>query len=317
MVCLRFPYRIALALIVFESVFMTGCTPERRGMKPSAELPFPTGINGWVSSPELLTYGRDNIFDYMNGAGELYKAYDFKRLFVKHYFRPDAPDIVAEVYKMATSQDAYGVFTYDPEGETVAVGQDSTYAAGLLRFWKGRCFVRILADRDTPEAKAAVVALGQSLAAPIVEGPRPALLKCLPPQDIEPLSIRYFHTQISLNYFYYLADDNLLHLSPETEAVMAVYRPQGRKMKLFILRYPDAEKAEKAYQQFGGGYFESAGMLDTVYMAPIEDGSHAGILIKDRFIAAVFDAPSRSACEMLLKKTDFRFDNQTLQFHRP
>ena len=263
---------------------------------------FPADAHGWQPAGQMRVYGRDTVFEYMNGAGELYLAYDFRRVLVQEYSRPGVPGIVAEVYEMSTSRDAYGVFAHDPEGEDAGIGQGNAYAAGLLRAWKGRYFFRILAERDTPEAKAAVIALGRSLAKPVGEGPRPALLHRLPPDALEALSVRYFHTQVSLNSLYYLADANILRLSPHTEAVLAVYRPEGEKITLVIVGYPTARQAKEAYGEFDRIYLENEAAADgPLRIEKIEHGRHVGALVQATFVVLAFDARSRAACERLLK----------------
>ncbi len=268
---------------------------------------FPAEVNGWQRAGQTRAYGRDTIFEYMDGAGELYLAYDFQRIFVQEYKRTGSPGIAVEVYEMLTSQDAYGVFTHDPEGEDVGVGQGNAYAVGLLRVWKGQYFFRILADHDTAEAKAAVVALARSLAQPIAEGPRPALLRRLPQEGLEAASIRYFHTHVSLNSLYYLADANLLGLSPQTEAVMAVYRPEGEKITLLIVQYQGERQAKEASREFARVYLEDEREADgPLRIKAVEDGRHVGALVKGRFLALAFDARSRAACERLLREAGSR-----------
>jgi hypothetical protein len=106
-------------------------------------LRLPQEVHGWKADGQDKVFTRQTIFDYMDGGGEIYLAYDFQRLRAREYARPGAPRIVAEVYQMASSMDAYGVFTHDTDGQPVSVGQAGLYSAGLLRFWKNRFFVRL------------------------------------------------------------------------------------------------------------------------------------------------------------------------------
>ena len=121
-------------------------------------------IYGWEAAAKDNLFDRKTIFDYMNGAGEIYLAYDFRILLVREYTKKSSPPIVAEIYQMSSSEDAYGVFSQDPDGEEVDLGQGALYGMGLLRFWKGKIFVRILAEKETAESKAAVMALGKKIA---------------------------------------------------------------------------------------------------------------------------------------------------------
>ena len=262
---------------------------------------FPAEANGWTRAGDTRVFGRDTVFDYMDGAGELYLAYDFQRVHVQDYVRDGGPRIVAEAYEMASGQDACGVFSNDPEGEDVGVGQGNAYAMGLLCMWKGAWFFRILAESATPEAKAAVVAIARALAEPIADGPKPQFLGRLPSSHLEAASVRYFHTHVTLNSLYYLADENILGLSPRTEAALATYRPSGGKLVLLLVRHPSARDAQSAYREFSRVYLKDKPPPDGPRrIETIEGGQQVGVLIKDTFLALVFEATSRGACQRLL-----------------
>ena len=277
----------------------SGCEPRWFGMGRSPK--FPEKASGWQSAGETKRFDRKNVFTYMNGAGELYLAYDFQRVHVHEYTREGQGRLVAEAYEMTSSQDAYGVFSHDPEGENVGIGQGNAYAAGLLRMWKGPWFYRILAERETPEAKAAVLEIGRTLTQPIGDGPLPVILDRLPADGLDAASVRYFHTQVSLNSVYYLADDNILDLSPRTDAVMAAYRPKGEKLHLLTVRYRNREQADAAYRVFNAVYLKDKPPPDGPRrVVTIEQGRQVGVLVKGRFLALVVDAKSPAACERLL-----------------
>ena len=125
----------------------------------------PQNIAGWGPAGPDEVFTRETIFDYMDGAGEVYLAYDFDHLLVREYVKPSAPPIVAEVYQMASSEDAYGIFTHDTDGEEVDLGAEAIYSGGYLRFWKGTLFVRLLAEKETEDVKTAVMTMGKTIAA--------------------------------------------------------------------------------------------------------------------------------------------------------
>jgi hypothetical protein len=85
---------------------------------------------------ELLGYkcdGKDEFYDtqttlrYMDGAAELYHSFAFKLLTVRRYVKADRPSIVVEFFDMGSSEDAFGVFSFETEGEDVQIGQGSDY----------------------------------------------------------------------------------------------------------------------------------------------------------------------------------------------
>src|SRR4030067_2515703 len=66
----------------------------------------PQEISGWQKSRDDQVFNREDIFDYLDGAGELYLAFDFQFVFVREYAKPEAPAVVVEVYPMSSSADA-------------------------------------------------------------------------------------------------------------------------------------------------------------------------------------------------------------------
>jgi hypothetical protein len=75
------------------------------------ELPKTVGAWQRFGSPKLVDSA--NIFDYMNGAGELYLASRFKRLEVYEYRAADRENILAELY-FHESIFRQGCFAHNP-----------------------------------------------------------------------------------------------------------------------------------------------------------------------------------------------------------
>ena len=96
--------------------------------------------------------------------GELYIAYNFNGVKVRRYEKSGQPPITAEVYDMGTSEDAFGVFSFERQDEEAGIGQGSEFGGGLLRFWKGKFFVSVFAEGQGKEAEAATLELGKVIA---------------------------------------------------------------------------------------------------------------------------------------------------------
>jgi len=247
----------------------------------------------------------------MDGAGEIYLAYDFRFIFVREFAQENAPSIVVEIYQMSSSEDAFGVFTQDTDGGDVELGQGAIYAAGLLRFWKDRIFVRILADKETPEAKSAVMKLGEMIAAAVhQEGKRPGLISALPSEGLRVKSLRYFHTLVSLNSHYFLAGENILNLSPETEAVLAQYERGKSRARLLLVAYPSSNKAEAANKQFAEIYLkEKPAPEGKLHPIELEDSKFSSVTRKGRFLLIVLEADTFPLCERLALEISHRLED--------
>lgn len=258
----------------------------------------------WRIEGEDRIFTRETIFDYMNGAGEIYLSYDFEELLVREYFNPSEPSIVVEIYRMESPEDAYGVFTHDTEGEDVGIGDDGIYSAGFLMFRKGNIFIRILGERETPAVKEAIMRIAEHAADAItVQGRVPPLISCLPIDDLRKREIRYFHKPLSLNIHYFIADTNLLGLSEKTDAVMARYDTENQKPRLLIVAYPSSSDARRAFEQFIRVYLcEDAGETDN-HISRIEKGKFVGAHHFARFLILVFECSTKGVCETLTERT--------------
>jgi hypothetical protein len=250
----------------------------------------PKQVNGWVANPEVREYDRKTLFKYIDGGAELYLAYRFRKVEVHTYTKVGEPDIVMDIYDMSTPEDAFGVFTSEREGDDIGLGQASEYAAGLLRFSKGRFFVSIMVHEETPESRKAVFSLARAVAEGIEgTGETPQLLSVLPRTGLVDSSIRYFHNPDILNLHYYLADENILLLDDRTEAVLARYAAKGGEPYLLLVKYPSARGAKRAFRTFLDAYMpegRESGMVRT------EDGKWTAAAYHSRFVMAVLDAPS-------------------------
>jgi len=243
------------------------------------------------------------IFEYMDGAGELYLAFQFRDLHVWQYARDGATTITVEAYRMGSPEEAFGVLSQDLDGEDAKIGRQSLYAAGLLRFWQGPWYFRILSEFETPQTRRVVLSLGQALAAQIPpEGDRPKLLARLPREGLLPQRVHYFHTQICLNALYFFAVENLLGLSEQTEAAMGDYRFDNQPASLLIIRYPDPTSATKACARFREVYLKGLSVSSApLQLAQLENGEWVGLRLDREYLVLAFRSRSRDVSERLLK----------------
>jgi hypothetical protein len=268
----------------------------------------PADIAGWKPLGEDRVFTRRDIVGYLGGGGELYLAFAFRRLLVREYEDGGGARLVAEIYDMSHSRDAFGIFSGDEDGQPAAVGTEAVYGAGLLRFWKGPFFVRIAAGRETAETRSFLIGFGLRVAAAIHEsGPRPRILACLPLEHQETRSVRYFHRQVSLNASYYLADENVLQLDAGTEVALAKYRAGWGKAILLVARYRMPADAERAFLRFGRDYFSAKPVPGSRQVVEeIDHGEFAAARRVGRCLVLVFESPDRATCESLIADAEAR-----------
>ena len=295
--------RGAWAALVLACV-LGGCAREEGPV--ALESLVPANAAGFEASAPGRAYDRATIFDYMDGAGEVYLQYAYRTLFVRELSRKDQPGITAQVFDMGRPEDAFGIFSLEREDDDAGIGQESEYGGGLLRFWKGRYFVSVFAEIETPEAREAVFAIGRAVAAAIREtGARPAAVEALPPEGLVARRVRFFHGPFGLASRYPAADGKLLGLSQDTDAVLATYRSGGAASRLLLVRYPDAQEARNALDAFSRAQETALGRDGTARGA---DGKWAGARQVGRAFVAVFEAAAREDAEDLLTRTAGRLE---------
>ena len=264
----------------------------------------PQQVEGWKAVAPQQTYNGKALYKYIDGAAEVYLAYGFQRVLARQYAKAGEKQIVLDVFDMGSAADAFGVFTFEREGPDIAIGQGSEYAAGLLRFWKGPYFVSILADRETAASKKAVFALAKAVADAMPQtGPEPALVSLVPPDGLQRERLLYLHTHGSLSFHYFVADDNILKLGKDTDAVLATYGSGAKRHRLLLVRYPREDRAKEALTRFLRSYLPDAGRDGA---ARVEDGGWCAARRYASHVMVVFDAPEKSVATDLLAATESR-----------
>jgi len=262
----------------------------------------PAQVNGWTVEGEDRFFDDKTIFDYIDGEGEVYRAYNLRGCLSRLYSKEGAPAIVLDVFDMGSAADAFGVFTHDIEGAAVAIGQDGRWRPGWLNFWKDRFFVSITIQEENAQAFEAALELGRQVAARVPKkGARPKLLERLPQKGLQSGTVRFLHNPIVLNYHFYLSDENILDLSPQTDAVLATYQKAATSARLLLVHYPDAKMARKAAENIHRHYLPDA---DADGIARLENGKWASARLKNQLLILVLEAGSRESAAGLVREVN-------------
>lgn len=270
------------------------------------ELALPAEGRGWQWDRRPERHDSRTLYRYMDGAAELYLAYGFRGLTVRRFVKQGAPSITVELYKLASSADAYGVFTFERQDAPAGIGQGSEFGGGMLRFWKGSHLASIYADGEGGGVESALLALGKAVADAIPEtGPEPDLIRSLPGGEfgLREGSVRFLRSHVLLNQRFFIAHRNILNLDGTAEAVLAQYLRGGEKLHLLLVRYPDPQAAAAAYGSFLAAYLPDAsgkGRMRT------EEGRWTLAERQERCILVVFGAAAEADADALLSEAKGR-----------
>jgi len=306
-----------------------------RGTYPSGggTVNLPQAIGPWTRPDVPTRITAEGIFDYMDGAGELYVGYRFGHLDVFEYKAADGSlgTILVELYSMKDTADAFGLLSTDWGGEVPPFGESggravpgtpahrALYGAGLLRMWHGRLYVRVLAARETAQSREAVLTIGREVARDDNGAPGtlpadspPLLLDALRGTrghtGVRPDRTCFFRSHLVLNSAYYLASEDILGLGLDVEGLTTEVAPAaagGRPTRLILVRYPAPARARAALNTFTTAYLPEVarkGAVGHTGAAQLEHG-WAGWALNVRDLSIALDASSEVAARELAAST--------------
>jgi hypothetical protein len=211
----------------------TGCAPGTDEVSTLTNaLPGSDVVSGWAREGDVPTFSVDTLFDLVNGQAESYFAYGFEAAAESRYRGPQSVVLRIEIFRLASPDDAFGLFSVSVAGEPIAIGADGNTDPGRwLAFWQDRYYVRIVAPQ--PVADADLMAFGQAVAGALPPGGEPPeLISSLPTTGLVPLTVRFFHQELS---------------------ILADYERGGETARLLLVVYPKADQATTALQALESG----------------------------------------------------------------
>jgi hypothetical protein len=274
-------YRVARALALV--LLAAGCTLGTT----TATVPTPVGApipEGWARAESEHVYDRETIYELVNGQADAYFAYNFEQVAVRTYEHGNGDSVEAEIWRVATADDAYGLFTRNRAGEPTEVGNGGDSDPGRrVAFWQDRYYVRIRARQDTPDDDLRGFATAISAGLP-AGGARPVLVDRLPPDGLVTNGSVYFHLESSIQDELWLGGENVLGLNLDTDGVLAHYRVGGTVARLMVVKFSDVGEATAALKAL------RAAAIDGFVSASVEG----------RLLAAVFGIIPEEAAATLV-----------------
>ncbi|MGD2122477.1 MAG: hypothetical protein PVJ76_12065 [Gemmatimonadota bacterium] len=227
----------ALLLTLFIAI---GCSSDGSG--------FPS-VEGWDQPGEVLVYDADNLWEYINGAAELFVSYGVQSCHTTDLVSGDLT-VTVDLYDMGTPLNAYGVFEQEASGEPVDISDavaarvSPPYQALLL---KGSTYakVNVFEGELTTET-------GQGLLE--------ALAAAIPGQSTPPAELGLLPTAGMLPGTETYQAEAFLGLTELTHCVFAEYGGDGGDTWQGFVVVPDA--AQEVWDALVGEWssFESGGM---------------------------------------------------------
>jgi hypothetical protein len=281
--------------VLMSFALLWACDRSKDGETVNLADLLPPQIGSFERQADADTYNRETIFDYIDGAGEVYNSYAFREVATGLYGKEGGPRITLELFDMGTPDDAYGVFSYGREQEETGVGGGYELRGSVLSFWQNRFYVCLTLEESDESSSGLLLTAAKEVSQRLPEPtPKPALVDMLPLDGLVPHSDRYGHRHQTLNYHYYLVRENVLHLDSTTNLALARYQPAPTL--LLLVEYLDEAKASSAANSFRQTIL--SGATDAEPRAR-SNGKFTSCDQVGRYLVVILEAPSIDAARSL------------------
>jgi len=197
-------------------------------------------VGHWKPSKSIQTYNADNLFDYINGASDLYLSYEFQQLDVVYYRNRKKQEIVVEIYQHQSPVYAFGIYSQErsPDANYLNIGAESYIDGSNLFILTGKYYLKIFsydlgeeAETILPEFARSIVELLKS------DNSLPPLLSVFPEQNLQPKSIQFIAK-------------NLLGYSFFVKGYQAFYDFNEEQCRLFIIKSVSIKESNDLFKKY-------------------------------------------------------------------
>ncbi|RJQ59024.1 MAG: hypothetical protein C4517_13725 [Stygiobacter sp.] len=283
-------------LIVFVLLYFVQTFAQTVNNPASA---LPDSINNWKKLGDDRLFNNQNLYDYIDGAAELYINFGFTKVFNRIYSAGEGKEIIVDIFYMNTPQDAFGAFSFSVGKVGSDFGTQSQTAHGAIVFWKNNFVVSIVENPASEEAKKTSLTIAKLIDESIPEkGSFPEVLKYLPTENLDSQSVRYFRHYVWFNTYTYISGENILNINQNTHGVLAKYGDK-EKLILMIIKYPDEQEALSALEKFNKAYYKT---LKPKPVVKSKEGKFSGSRVAKNFFVGVFGGRAERNVKALITR---------------
>jgi hypothetical protein len=219
-------------------------------------------------------YFPETLFEYINGAAEIYLSYDFKELTVGQYEKGDSnASLIIEIYDMGNEKNSFGIYSAErfPDSQFISLGNQGYLEEETLNFIVGEYYVKLLCFDSGEESADFLKLFAQEVVSRVKDkGNLPPVLAFFPKQGLVRNSEKY----ILRNFMGY----GFLH-----DGYLANYKLEDLEFDCFLIEGESAEEAqdmlkkylgkkdEHSVQEISAGYLIKNRYYHNIYLARVEN----------------------------------------------
>ncbi len=151
-------------------------------------------VSGFALTTETAVYEPSNLWDFIDGAADLFVSYGFVDLHIAYYRSRDSVEVRAEVYTHDTPENAFGIYSQErsPGMNYVEIGTQGYAEEGIVNFLAGKYYVKLSSNQTGGAVRDSMLVIARKLDAAIGQRASwPGALALLPAGGRVPNSEQY------------------------------------------------------------------------------------------------------------------------------
>lgn len=188
---------IAILIVASMTVYIRLSAQEDRQLETDllGLLPGQEEQGDWHKVSEYQFFDPDNLFEYINGAADLYLLYGFRKVLTADYIvGKDSSTVNVEIYCMTSPTHAFGIYAAERSREElpVAIGVQGYKGLNVLNFYKGPYYIKMMSFIISEDIMISIEQMGKLIADKIQgEFKEPELFSYFPLENKVKHSERY------------------------------------------------------------------------------------------------------------------------------
>jgi len=212
-----------------------------------AFLPDKEQLQSWKAENTPQLYKGEDLYLYIDGGAEIYHEYGFRQVLVQDYKSAAGKSLTLEIFEMANSECAFGIYTFKSsgKGKAVSVGQDGQLEDYYLNFWKGHFQITLTGSDSSPEIIQGLLFIAKSLDAKMKSlGARPLLIEALPKEWFPLFRQKYIKGVLGLQNSESFLSRSILGFR---EAVVGVN--DEKRFRSLVFLYSSTDECRRRFQE--------------------------------------------------------------------
>ena len=197
-------------------------------------------MSGWKLEGKPQVFSPEALYEYINGAADLYLDYEFQELTVAEYKGEKKAGVIIEIYRHQDPTQAFGIYSQErlADAKYLDLGAQGYYEPGLMNFLSGPYYVKINGFNIGEEDERILLPLARKVEE-ILGGKTslPSILSSFPVEGKK----KYTEKFISKDFLGY----PFFH-----SGYTADYEVAGNKFKVFVIEGKNLEDCRRMLERY-------------------------------------------------------------------